>query len=230
MKKRIVISYSGGKDSTLALNRLIRSNEWEIDSLLTTIIEDSRRTSAHGVRESLLEEQALSLGIPLRKVYIPAICSNEVYENIMKKSIDKIVQDGVNYMMFGDIHLQDVKEYREKILINTPINAIFPIWGEDPNDLIHEFLQSGFKTVVTCIDSAKLDASFIGRVVDDSFLNELPNNVDVCGEYGEFHTFVFDGPLFKKPIDFVVSTEITVTKDKYTNEDRYYHKDLISIT
>lgn len=229
MKKRIVVSFSGGKDSTLALYRLIQSGEWEIDSLLTTVNEELGRTSIHGVRESLLEEQAKSMNIPVRKIHIPAKCTNEVYEQIMSKAVEQIIQDGVTHMMFGDIHLQDVKEYREKMLKNTSLEAVFPIWGEKPEDLVNEFLKLGFKTVVTCVDGQQLDPSFVGRVIDEEFIAKLPEHVDVCGENGEFHTFVFDGPLFKNRIQFDVSKEKTVTKDMYTNEDRFYYVDLLPI-
>ncbi|MBB6453255.1 uncharacterized protein (TIGR00290 family) [Salirhabdus euzebyi] len=227
MKNKIVVSFSGGKDSTLALHRLVQSGEWDINSLLTTITEDFKRTSIHGVRETLLDKQAEVLGIPLRKVYIPKVCSNEKYEKIMSAVIEEMVENGVTHMMFGDIHLQDVKKYRENMMGKTPIKPVFPIWGEESHQLIEEFLTSGFQTVVTCLDSQQLDHSFVGRVINRTFLEELPKSVDPCGENGEFHTFVFNGPLFQKPIQFTVSKEKTITKDVFTNENRFYFVDLL---
>ncbi|MFZ3587699.1 diphthine--ammonia ligase [Bacillus sp. DJP31] len=230
MKKRIVISFSGGKDSTLALHRLMTSDEWEIDSLFTTITEDYKRTSIHGVRETLLEQQASSLGIPLRKAYIPKACSNELYEQIMGKEVQKMMDDNVTHMMFGDIHLEDVKEYREKMLSQTSLKPVFPLWGEDPKKIMNEFLHLGFQTVLTCVDSKQLDSAFVGRVIDHEFIKDLPSGVDFCGENGEFHTFVFKGPIFETEINFIVSDEKTVTKDVYSNQDRFYFVDLLPTT
>ncbi|MBI0577079.1 diphthine--ammonia ligase [Neobacillus cucumis] len=227
MKKRIVVSFSGGKDSTLALYRLIRSGEWEIDSLLTTISEEDFRTNAHGVREKLLEQQALSLGLPLRKVYLPENRTNEIYQQRMGDAFQQIVKDGITDIMFGDIHLQDIKDYREKMVRNHSLNAIFPVWGEDSKRLIAEFLNSGFKTVVTCVNGNRLDSSFTGRVIDEKFLQDLPHGVDHCGENGEFHTFVFDGPLFSKPVNFKLSNEITEKTDPHTNQNCFYFIDLV---
>jgi uncharacterized protein (TIGR00290 family) len=226
-KKRIVVSYSGGKDSTLALYRLIQTGEWEIDSLLTTIIEDFGRTSAHGVREVLLEKQANALGFPLRKVYIPAGCLNETYMERMGKAVEQMIKDGVTHVMFGDIHLEDVKAYREKMLEQTPLEPVFPLWKEDPDQLIQEFLELGFETIVTCVDGEKLDPSFAGRVIDQQFVKDLPSSVDPCGENGEYHTFVFHGPIFNEKIRFSVSGEKTIAKDVHTNKERFYFVDLI---
>ncbi|QOR64655.1 diphthine--ammonia ligase [Cytobacillus suaedae] len=225
-KNRIVISFSGGKDSTLALHRIIQSDNWMVDSLLVTLNEENKRTSMHGVRESLLNAQAQALGIPLRKVYIPPTCTNEQYEKIMGKALEEIKQDGISYIMFGDIHLEDVKTYREKMLADSFITSIFPLWGEDSQSLINEFLELGFKTVVTCVDGVQLDPTFVGRVIDKGFIAELPKSVDPCGENGEFHTFVFGGPLFSKKIEFTISDETTITKDLFTGKDRFYYVDL----
>jgi uncharacterized protein (TIGR00290 family) len=221
-KKRVVVSFSGGKDSTLALYRLIQSGEWEIDSLLTTITENDGRTSAHGVREVLLEKQAAALGFPLRKVYIPAGCINETYQERMGKAVDQMVKDGVTHVVFGDIHLEDVKAYREKMLEQTPLEPVFPLWKEDSEQLLQEFLDLGFETIVTCIDGEKLDPSFAGRVIDQQFVKDLPRKVDPCGENGEYHTFVFHGPIFKEKIRFSISKEKKVTKDQHTNKDHIF--------
>ncbi|MCM3717518.1 diphthine--ammonia ligase [Fictibacillus phosphorivorans] len=227
MKKKIVVSFSGGKDSVLALHRLQKSGEWEIDSLLTTLTEDYDRTTMHGVRNHMLEEQAKALGIPLRKVWIPRDCVNEVYQQRMEEAVDGIIDDEISYIMFGDIFLEDVKTYREKMLEGTGLTPVFPIWGEDSKELIHEFVDSGFKTVVCCVDTHQIDSSYIGRVIDEQFILDYPKEYDVCGENGEFHTFVFNGPNFSFPIAYQLGA-FRLAKDMYTGKDRFYYVDLLS--
>ncbi|KZE67189.1 hypothetical protein AWM68_04845 [Fictibacillus phosphorivorans] len=228
MRKRIVVSFSGGKDSILALHRLQTSGEWEIDSLVTTLTEDYDRTTMHGVRYELLKQQAESLGIPLRIVWIPRNCSNEVYQERMQKAVNGILADGVHHMMFGDIFLEDVKVYREKMLKGTGLTPIFPLWGEQSDAIIAEFLEKGFKTVVCCSDTDKIDASFTGRVLDKQFIEEFPAEHDICGENGEFHTFVFDGPNFSIPVAYQLG-ENRLAKDMLTNKDRFYYVDLLPV-
>ncbi|GAA0502732.1 diphthine--ammonia ligase [Salinibacillus aidingensis] len=227
MKKKIAISFSGGKDSILALNRIIASNEWDVCCLVTTITEDNERTTMHGVREALLDEQASALNIPLQKVYIPKNCSNDTYEKIMSRMIQELIMDDVTHMMFGDIRLEDIRKYRETMLKDTTIQPVFPIWGEDTRRLINEFLNEGYQTIVTCTDGQQLDSAFTGRVINRSFLNDLPSHVDPCGENGEFHTFVFDGPLFKHKIRFRPDETLTVQKDLFSGRDRFYYADLV---
>jgi uncharacterized protein (TIGR00290 family) len=226
MKKRIVVSFSGGKDSVLALHRLQESGDWEVDSLLTTLTEGYNRTTMHGVRNNLLELQAKSLGIPLRKVWIPRDCPNEVYQQRMKQAVNGIVSDGIQYIMFGDIFLQDIKSYREKMLQGTGLTPIFPIWGEDSKQVMKEFLEKDFKTVICCIDISVIDKSFAGRIMDQRFINDYPDGQDICGENGEFHTYVFDGPNFSFPIKFKFG-ETRLAKDMYTNKDRFYYVDIL---
>jgi uncharacterized protein (TIGR00290 family) len=226
MKKRIVVSFSGGKDSILALHRLQTSGEWEIDSLLTTLTEGYDRTTMHGVRHELLEMQAESLGIPLRKVWIPKVCPNEVYQQRMEEAVNEIRADGIEYIMFGDIFLADVKEYREKMLQGSGLIPIFPIWGEDSKTIIEEYFKKGFKTVVCCTDTFKIDLSFTGRVIDRQFLKDYPVEHDICGENGEFHTFVFDGPNFAFPVPYKLG-ENRLAKDMHTSQDRFYYVDLV---
>ncbi|WP_462409695.1 Dph6-related ATP pyrophosphatase [Neobacillus sp. Marseille-QA0830] len=225
--KKIVISYSGGKDSTLGLHRLLHSGEWVVDSLLVTISQESHRTSSHLVRDELIELQADALGIPVRKVYLPNHSTNGEYERAMGEAFQQIVRDGISHVMFGDIHLQDLKEYREKLVHPFLLEAVFPLWGESPEKLMDEFLDYGYKTIVTAVDGTRLDPSFAGRVIDHDFLKDLPLGVDVCGENGEFHTFVFDGPVFTKPIEFQLSDSVIKTKDLHTNKDRFYFVDLL---
>lgn len=220
MKEKIVVSFSGGKDCALAMNRLIKEGKWEIDSLLTTVTDDYNRTSMHGVREEFLEKQADSLGAKLRKVRIPSLCSNEIYQKKMADAVEQIKEDGIRYIMFGDIHLKDVKEYREKMLEGTGLTPIFPIWGEEPDDLINEYLAEGFRTRLTCVDSEQLDPAFVGREIDPEFIAEYPPNADICGENGEYHTFVFDGPIFSFPIKHKVG-------ENRIADNRFYYVDIV---
>lgn len=228
MKKKIIVSFSGGKDSVLALHRLQKSGEWEIDSLLTTLTEDYDRTTMHGVRNELLVLQADSLGLPLRKVWIPRDCPNEIYQQRMEKAANRIIDDGIDFIMFGDIFLEDVKTYREKMLAGTGLTPVFPIWGEDAKQLMKEFLEEGFKTVVCCVDTFKIDKSFAGRVIDKQFLSDFPAEYDICGENGEYHTFVFDGPNFKTPINYSLG-ELRMAKDMYTDDERFCYVDILPV-
>ena len=220
MREKVVISFSGGKDCALAMNRLIKEGKWEIDSLLTTVTDDYNRTSMHGVREELLEKQAESLGVKLRKVRIPSLCSNEMYQQKMAAAVQRIKDDGIHYMMFGDIHLQDVKEYRETMLKGTGVKPVFPLWGEKPEDLINEYFTEGFRTRLTCVDSEQLNPAFVGREIDSEFITEYPSNADICGENGEYHTFVFDGPIFSFPIKHTLGEQRVAA-------DRFYYVDIL---
>jgi len=220
MKEKIVVSFSGGKDCALAMNRLLKEGKWEIDSLLTTVTDTFNRTSMHGVREEFLEKQADSLGVKLRKVRIPSHCSNEIYQQKMAEAVTQIKEDGIRYVMFGDIHLEDVKEYRKKMLEGTGLTPIFPIWGEKPNDLIREYLAEGFRTRLTCVDSEQLDPAFVGREIDQIFIDDYPPNADICGENGEYHTFVFDGPIFSFPIWHTLG-------EQRIADNRFYYIDIV---
>lgn len=201
-REKAVFNWSSGKDSALALYKIQQSKEFEIASLLTSISEKYQRISMHGVRVDLLERQAESIGIPLVKMEIPDMPSMEVYENTMRDTLNNLKLDGVTVSIFGDILLEDLRVYRENKLAELDFKAIFPLWKQPTDRLIHELLDLGFKTITTCVNEKFLDKSFVGRVIDEDFLRDLPANVDPCGENGEFHTFVFDGPIFKKPISF----------------------------
>lgn len=202
MKPKAIFNWSSGKDSALALYKILQSNEYEICSLLTSVNSHYNRISMHGVRAELLEEQAKSIGLPLHKMEIPEMPSMEIYEDIMKATLDKFRSEGVTHSVFGDIFLEDLRKYREDKLTTIGFTGVFPLWKIDTTALIQEFIALGFKTIVTCVNEKYLDHSFVGRVIDQDFINDLPSNVDVCGENGEFHTFTFDGPIFSKPIQF----------------------------
>jgi uncharacterized protein (TIGR00290 family) len=204
----IVLSWSGGKDSALALFEIQRKRRYSVSSLLTTITGDYSRISMHGVREILLEKQAEATGIPLKKIYIPANCADEVYARIMEIEMKELKASSINTIAFGDIFLQDVREYREKNLEKVGMKAIFPLWGKDSRKVVNEFLDSGFKAVVTTVDPRKLSPDFCGRLLDREFIKDLPASVDPAGENGEFHSFVFEGPIFKRPIAFTVGEKV----------------------
>jgi len=196
----VLVGWSGGKDSAIALYEVQRSQKYEIVSLLTTITEDYDRVSMHGVPRILVEKQAVSLGLPLEEVFIPKSCSDEEYGSKMRETLTKFKEEGVSSVVFGDVFLEDVRKYREENLSKIGMKGIFPIWGRDTAELVGSFLNLGFQAITTCVDSKLLDRRFIGRVVDKRFLDLLPPDVDPGGENGEFHSFVFDGPIFKKRI------------------------------
>ncbi|KIA99430.1 diphthine--ammonia ligase [Flavobacterium sp. KMS] len=204
MKKIALFNWSSGKDSALALYKIQQEKEFEINCLLTSVNQQFQRISMHGVRVELLEQQAKSIGLPLEIMQIPEMPTMEVYEEVMTKTLAKLKDQGVKYSIFGDIFLEDLRKYREDKLVDIGFEAVFPLWKIPTKDLIQEFISLGFKTIVVCVNERFLDKSFVGRVIDQNFINDLPDNVDVCGENGEFHTFTFDGPIFSEPIQFEI--------------------------
>jgi uncharacterized protein (TIGR00290 family) len=209
----VLFCWSGGKDSAMALHAMRAAGDCRAVALLTTITDEYDRISMHGVRRSLLERQAESLGLPLHPVRIPPQCINTVYEARMKEALAEHFARGVRRVAFGDIFLEDLRAYREKNLAQVSMGAIFPIWKRDTRELAREFVGLGFRAIAVCVDPRVLDASFAGRELDPSFFADLPPGVDPCGENGEFHTFVFDGPIFKTPI--AVRTGETVLRDGF---------------
>ncbi|MCZ6775222.1 MAG: diphthine--ammonia ligase [Ignavibacteria bacterium] len=201
-KQKAIFNWSGGKDSALCLCRVLTLGEYDVSCLLTSVNEQYQRISMHGVRIELLEQQAASIGIPLVKMLMPEMPDMKTYETIMKETLIGLKNEGMEVCIFGDIFLEDLRKYRENKLAEMNLRAIFPLWKIPTNQLIREFIDLEFQAVVVCVNDKFLDGSFVGRVIDDSFLKNLPDNVDPCGEYGEFHSFVYDGPIFKEPIDF----------------------------
>jgi uncharacterized protein (TIGR00290 family) len=193
----------------MALQRTIASDQFEIACLLTTISDPFHRVSMHGVREELLDSQAESLGFPLQKVMIPYPCPNTVYEEKMRETLEIWKERGVTHVIFGDLFLEDIRKYREEKLALLNLTPVFPVWGKDTAGLAREMLAAGFRAVLTCVDPTKLNSSFVGRQFDASLLADLPKSVDPCGENGEFHTFVYDGPVFRKPIRVEVGEKVT---------------------
>lgn len=205
----VLFCWSGGKDSAMALHVLKSASETHVTALLTTITEEYDRISMHGVRRVLLERQAESLGLPLHPVCIPPKCVNAIYEGRMKAVLAEHFALGVRRVAFGDIFLEDLRAYRERNLAQAEMEALFPIWKRDTSELAREFVRLGFRAIAVCVDPRVLDPSFAGRELDTSFFDDLPAGVDPCGENGEFHTFVFDGPLFRRPIGCRVGEKVT---------------------
>jgi uncharacterized protein (TIGR00290 family) len=222
MKEKVLVCWSGGKESALALHKLQETGNCEIAALLTTVTEDYDRISMHGVRRSLLERQAQSSGLPLEKVFISINASSEEYESKMRAVLEKYLKAGVSSVVFGDIFLEDVRKYREEKLSKIGMKAIFPMWQSDTTELAHRFIDSGFKAVITCVDSNVLDRKFVGRTFDEQFLSELPSTVDPCGENGEFHSFVYDGPIFRERVSHTIGEVVL-------REKRFYYCDLIPV-
>ncbi len=218
---KVIFAWSGGKDSALALHEIRQNRQYEVVSLLTTITEGYDRISMHGVRRTLLELQAESLGLPLEKIFISQSCSNEEYESKMWEVLSRFKQKGVSSVVFGDIFLEDLKQYRENNLARLGMKGLFPIWMRDTSEMARTFLELGFQAVVTCVDGRVLDGKFAGRLLDRAFWAELPADIDPCGENGEFHSFVFGGPIFKKKIDCQVGEVVL--------RDSYYFCDLLSV-
>lgn len=219
-KEIVLFTWSGGKDSALAFYELKKKNKYIIIALLTTVTEEYKRTSMHGVREVLLEKQAASLGISIDKVYISKDCSNEEYEAIMKRKLFHYKKKGVSTVVYGDIFLEDLRSYRENNLSKLEMKGLFPLWRANTSEVATDFIDLGFKAVVTCIDSEKLDKKFAGCEYNKQFIKGLPEGVDMCGENGEFHTFVYDGPIFKEKIHFE-------RREVVLRDDRFYFCDLI---
>ncbi len=213
---RVLISWSGGKDSCRALYE-IQKAQLRVAALLTTVTRDYDRISMHGVRRELLEKQADKLGLPLHQVLISKDATNEEYEAKMAEAFSEYSERGIDSVVFGDLFLEDIKAYREQFLARHQMRGLFPVWKRDTSSFIKEFIELGFKAVVTCVNSKVLDQSFAGRIIDEAFLSSLPVDVDPCGENGEFHSFVFDGPIFTEAVKFSIGE--TVLRDSFWFRD-----------
>jgi uncharacterized protein (TIGR00290 family) len=211
------MSWSSGKDSTLALHEARSAGEVEVTGLLTTVNSTAGRVAMHAVRQALLEAQAAALGLPLHVVELPWPCPNEVYEQRMSAAVDAARQQGVERMVFGDLFLEDIRAYREGSLAGTGITPVFPLWQRPTAALAREMLARGIRAIITCVDPAQAPASLAGRWYDEALLEALPVGVDPCGENGEFHTFVADGPGFAYPLE--VSIGETVERDGFVFTD-----------
>jgi uncharacterized protein (TIGR00290 family) len=199
-RESVILSWSGGKDSCMAAYQLLASQKYEIASLLTTVTEGYDRISMHGVRRSLLEQQADSLGVPLHQIMIPKDCPNQIYEARMREALEHFKARGITKVAFGDLFLQEVKQYRDERLALAGMTGLYPIWMRDTGELVSTFIDLGFRAILCCVDTQAIDASFAGREIDQALLRDLPDSADPCGENGEYHSFVYAGPIFKRPI------------------------------
>jgi uncharacterized protein (TIGR00290 family) len=216
------MSWSGGKDSALALAELQSSEEFEPVALLTSVTSGYDRISVHGVRRRLLEAQARSIGLPLVEIQLEPNASNDSYEAAFTLALEVIRQrwPKVKHIAFGDLFLEDVRAYRERLLAGSGFDPVFPIWGRDTTDLAHEFIDRGFSARLVCVDTTQLDANFAGRPFDSTLLADLPPTVDPCGERGEFHTFVASGPIFGSAVE-------CDTGERVLRENRFMYCDLL---
>ena len=234
------LNWSSGKDAAFSLYKIQQQKEFEVHRLVTTVNSQTNRVSMHGLRIELLKQQAEKIGIPLQLIALDGNIGMEEYSRIMAENLQKLKQEGFTQSIFGDIFLEDLKEYRENQLNQLGVKARFPLWGRHTSELMQEFLAAGFKAITVSVNASLLDKSFCGRILDQSFLSDLPPHVDPCGENGEFHTFVFDGPIFKNPVKFskaeIVEKSYVPAKGEDDNcfsdeqkswDTRFYYCDLL---
>jgi uncharacterized protein (TIGR00290 family) len=217
MSKRTLLSWSSGKDSAWTLHSLLLQPDVEVVGLYTTINKEFERVAMHAVRTELLYQQAKSLDLPIEIIHISNPCSNAQYETAMGEFITRAKQLEIEYLAFGDLFLEDVRKYREEKLAGTGITPIFPIWGKNTKSLSKEMIDCGLKAIITCVDPKQLSADFSGKNYDNSFLKQIPESVDPCGEKGEFHSFTFGGPMFKDEIKIQIGE--TVSRDGFVFTD-----------
>jgi len=206
-KPKAIFCWSGGKDSAYCLHKALAEQLFDVTYLLTTVNGKHQRISMHGVREELLEKQAESIGIKLLKVKVSEGTNSE-YERQMETTLLKAKSEGIQHVIFGDIFLEDLRAYREQNMAKIGMQCVFPIWKLDTKWLIHDFIEKEFKTVTCCVNDGYLNENWVGKEIDKTFVEQLPGNVDPCGENGEFHTFCYDGPVFKKKIKFSIGEKV----------------------
>ena len=226
--KRILLSWSSGKDSAWTLHVLRRQSEYEVVGLLTTFNQEADRVAMHAVRRSLVERQAAAAGLPLWSVPLPWPCSNEQYELLMSEACTKAVAEGIEGVAFGDLFLEDVRAYRIRQMAGTKLEPLFPVWGTPTNELAREMIAAGLKAVLTCIDTRKLDCSFAGCRFDEKLLSSLPDGIDPCGENGEFHSFVYAGPMFRSEIGIEVGEKVTKAPFIFTDVFPAEHRQVLT--
>ncbi len=229
---QISLSWSGGKDSAFALWKLQQNSRYRVVRLHTAFGEETRRVGMHGIHEVLIDQQAESIGIPIEKIYYPASGDNQAYEKVINGYLDKLETQAIHHIAFGDIFLEDLRKYREDHLATRNFKAIFPLWKMDTSILAKQFFDSGFKTLLCAADADKIKKEWMGELFDHKFLENLSSEVDPCGENGEFHTFCFDGPVFKTPIQLhlgaVVSKSYPLKKDDGSElEKKYWFQEVL---
>lgn len=219
-RPRAAVSWSTGKDSAYALQKTLAEGKYDVIALLTTVTKTYNRVSMHGVRQDLLKEQSRVVGLPVIEAEIPSKSDNATYEASMAKATLKLKEMGVTHIVFGDIFLQDVREYRESKMRGTGIDPVFPLWGKNTRSLAGEIISSGIKARIVCLDPTKLERRFGGSEFDLDFLRNIPKEVDPCGENGEFHTLVYDAPFFKHPV--------SITNGESVDRDGFYFTDVVA--
>lgn len=212
--KKTFLNWSSGKDCAMALHLMQQSGEYEVQKLFTTVGKDEKRIGMHGLREEVLKRQAAAISLPLEISYLSKDDSHEAYNQLMREKMTKLVSEGFQFAAYGDILLEDLRAYREKQLSEVGMKAHFPLWQKNTGELLLEFIKNGFKAKVVAVSGKYFDGSVLGAEVNQDFLRQLPKGVDPCGENGEFHTFCYDGPIFKQNVDFELSDVVTKS---YTN-------------
>ena len=224
LSEKIVLNWSGGKDCAMSLYKLRQNgSSYDVSVLLTVLTKDYDRISMHGVQRILLEKQAQALSLHLDKIYITKDDTADDYEKAIKEKLTDYKNQGISTVAFGDIFLDDLRKHREEKLAQISMKALFPIWKMDTTELANEFIDAGFETIITCVDSKYLDKNFVGRLFSKQFLSELPEGVDPCGENGEFHSFTYDGPIFDQPVPFKKGQIVL-------RENRFYYCDLLPVS
>jgi uncharacterized protein (TIGR00290 family) len=218
-KIKTVLNWSSGKDAAMVLYLLQQTPQYKVTHLLTTINEEHSRIVMHGVREELLDIQAERIGLPLKKIHLPASPQDTIYKQAMANALTELQQEGITTVAFGDIFLEDLKTYREQQLQSVGFDAVFPLWKRDTRQMVEMVEYTGIEAMIICVNEKFLDKDFLGRKIDRSFLNDLPPNVDPCGENGEFHTFVFNAPYFKSAIP-IAKGEITYRQYRSADNDK----------
>ena len=221
--KKAYFNWSSGKDSAFALYKAMKSETYDVQNLFTIIKKQGSKIAMHEIGIDLLKQQANAIGIPLTVLEFDLAASPDEYEKSMKTQMEKFKGEQINTALFGDLYLQDLRNRRIEHCKQQGIQVEFPLWNSKPDELLREFISLGFKSIVTCVDSSVLDESFVGRVIDEAFLRDLPSGIDICGENGEYHSFVFDGPIFHKPVKFEIIKRYYIDYPNETNTQQNRH-------
>lgn len=228
--KKAFLNWSSGKDAAYALYLLQQQKEYAVEKLVCTVNSEVERVSMHDLRKELLFQQAQKIGIPLQLIELNGNVSLETYNKIMRQEMEKLKKESFTHSIFGDIFLEDLRQYREQQLQKVDLQAVFPLWQKDTKKLMQDFLKADFKAITVSVNAAVLDESFCGRIIDEDFLVDLPASVDPCGENGEFHSFVFDGPIFKAPVHIrkgeIVSRTYKLSEEE-SWDNRFWYCDLL---
>lgn len=227
MAYKTYFNWSSGKDSAMALNAVLKDPNYCIEYLLTSVNAHHDRVSMHGVRSVLLQQQLDAIGIPAGRIELPERPTNVEYERLAGGKVVQLKTEGFEVAAFGDIFLEDLRKYREEQLAPVGIRTIFPLWKRDTRKLMEEFIASGFRAVTVCVNASLLDRSFVGRELDETFLRDLPANVDPCGENGEFHTFCYDAPFFKHPVNYAIGETVYREYDNAGTKHGFWFCDLL---